>query len=391
MLLVCAGDPSGDAIAARAVEAWRRVHPGDAVEGFGGPALASAGLSTLRVPVLRWPFPSPTGIVEPLRAVPSLLACAGALLARASRRDTRAALLVDLPEFNLPLGRLLRALGVPVVQFVAPQTWAWRPGRNASLRDSCDVLAVILPFEEPYFRAAGIDARFVGHPLVERLGPLTPPLAPAADRALRLALLPGSRPERVRHVLPALLAGAAEVARRGRLSAVTVSRAPTVDRAVVDRLVASAGLSVAVTVEERPPLQWLCPPSDLSTFDFRLSTSSTPAAQVWVAAGTGSLEVAALGIPACVAYRTGRIGWAAARRLVHGRFAGLPNRLLEREALPERIQDGLMPGALAETFDDLRRPESFARAAAAALELRQLLGEAGFAERVARLLDEVAR
>jgi lipid-A-disaccharide synthase len=386
VLLVCAGDPSGDAIAARAVEAWRRVHPGEAVEGFGGPVLASTGLSTLRVPVLRWPFPSPTGIVEPLQAVPSLLACAGVLLARG--RAASAALLVDLPEFNLPVGRLLRALGVPVVQLVAPQTWAWRPGRNASLRDSCDALAVILPFEEPYFRAAGIDARFVGHPLIERLGPLTPPPVPAPDRALRLALLPGSRPERVRHVLPALLAGAAEVARHGGLAGVVISRAPTVDRALVERLVASAGLPVAVTVEERPPLEWLCPPSDLSTFDFRLST---PIAQVWVAAGTGSLEVAALGIPACVAYRTGRIGWAAARRLVHGSFAGLPNRLLEREALPERIQDGLTPGALAETFDDLRRPGSFARAAAAALELRKLLGEAGFAERVARLLDEVAR
>jgi lipid-A-disaccharide synthase len=388
VLLVCAGDPSGDSIAARAVEAWRRIHPGEAVEGFGGPALASTGLSTLRVPLLRWPFPSPTGIVEPLRAVPSLLACAGAMLARASRRDATAALLVDLPEFNLPLGRLLRRLGVPVVQAVAPQTWAWRPGRNTSLRDSCDVLAVILPFEEPYFRAVGIDARFVGHPLVERLGPLTPPPVPAAEQALRLALLPGSRPERVRHVLPALLAGAAEVARRGLLSAVTVSRAPTVERVLVDRCLRDARLPLPVDIEERPPLDWLCSPSTLSTVDCRLSTAFP---QVWVSAGTGSLEVAALGIPACVAFRTGWIGWAAARRLVHGRFAGLPNRLLEREALPERIQDGLTPSALAETFDELRRPESFARAAAAALELRKLLGEAGFAERVARVLDEVAR
>ena len=383
MLLVSAGDPSGDAIAALAVAAWRRAHPGQAVAGFGGPALASAGLSTLLVPVLRWPFPSPTGIVEPLRAVPSLLACAAALLARASRRDASAALLVDLPEYHLPLGRLLRRLGVPVVQAVAPQTWAWRPGRNASLRVSCDVLAVILPFEAPYFRAAGIQARFVGHPLVERLGPLALPSVPAADRDLRLALLPGSRPERVRHVLPALLAGAAEVARRGGLARVTISRAPTVDRTLVDRCLSDSPLPVPTDIEVRPPLDWL--PSTSSTF----STFST--SQVWVSAGTGSLEVAALGIPACIAFRTGRIGWMAARRLVHGRFAGLPNRLLEREALPERIQDGLTPGALADTFAELRRPESFARAAAAARELRALLGEPGFAERVARLLDEVAR
>jgi lipid-A-disaccharide synthase len=161
-LLVCAGDPSGDALAAAALREWLRRGPGRTATGLGGPALAAAGLRPLAIPLFRWPFPSPTGIVEPLGAVPALLAGAVALLARARRPDVRAALLVDLPDVTLPLGRLLRARGTRVIQAVAPQTWAWRPGRNRTLRASCAALAVVLPFEEPYFRRLGIDARFVG-------------------------------------------------------------------------------------------------------------------------------------------------------------------------------------------------------------------------------------
>jgi lipid-A-disaccharide synthase len=112
---------------------------------------------------------------------------------------------------------------------------------------------------------------------------------------------------------------------------------------------------------------------------------------VWVAAGTGSLEVAATGIPACVAYRTNAFGFAIARRLVRGRYAGLANRLLDREALPERLQDALTSAGLADTFERLRRVEAFVAARNAARELRELLGGPGFAARLAALVDEVAR
>jgi lipid-A-disaccharide synthase len=380
-LLVCAGDPSGDALAARAVEAWLRLRPDGRLVGLGGPALTAAGLRPLGGSPLVWPFPSPTGVVEPLRVVPALLANAAAFVARARRPDVAGALLVDLPDVNLPLGRLLRLAGVRVVQAVAPQTWAWRSGRNRLLRASCDALGVILPFEESYFRARGCPARFVGHPLVDHLGPLQPPPVPPPCRPLRLALLPGSRPERVRQVLPPLLAGAAELARRGALEHVVVSRAAAIAPALVERLVQRAGVPVPVRLESRPPLEWLVSGGP----------DGAPPQQVWVAAGTGSLEVAALGIPACVAWRTNRIGFAVARRLVHGRFAGLPNRLLEREALPERLQDELTAERLAGTFEALRRPAAFGRAAAAAGELRARLGGPGFAERLARLVDEVLR
>lgn len=379
-LLVCAGDPSGDALAARAAEAWLRLRPGGRLEGLGGPALAAAGLRPLRRAPLPWPFPSPTGILEPLRAVPALLANAAAFVARARRPDVAGALLVDLPDVNLPLGRLLRAARVRVVQAVAPQTWAWRAGRNRLLRASCDALAVILPFEEAYFRERGCPARFVGHPLVERLPPLRPPAAPPPSRPLRLAILPGSRPERVRHVLPPLLDGAAALARRGMLEQVVVSRAAAIDAARFARSVRRAGIAAPVRIETREPLEWL--PGD---------AGGPPAHQVWVAAGTASLEAAALGIPACVVWRTNRLGYEAARRLVRGAFAGLPNRLLEREALPERLQDRLTAEELVRVFDDLRRPEAFARAAEAAAELRATLGGSGFAGNLARLVEEVVR
>ncbi|MBI5486699.1 MAG: hypothetical protein HY905_05160 [Deltaproteobacteria bacterium] len=386
-LLACAGDPSGDQLAARAVQTWFAAHPDGVVEGFGGPALAAAGLRTLPTPLLPWPFPSPTGLLEPLRAVPALLACAHAFLRRAREARPHAALLVDLPDVNLPLGRRLRTLHVPVLQAVAPQTWAWRPGRISALRDSCDILAVILPFEEGYFRSFGIDARYVGHPLIERLGPLRAAVPPAPAEAISLALLPGSRPERVRHVLPALLAGAREAEKHGGLDSVVVSRAPAVDRSMVAAAIGAARIPVPVHLAEGPAVP---APSGGLTFT-GASPGIRPASQVWVAAGTASLEIAAAGIPACVAYRTGTLGFAIARRLVRGRWAGLANRLLGREVQPELLQDDLSPSRLAGMFEHLRVPEAFRSAADAASELRALLGGPGFSRNLAALVDEVGR
>ncbi|NMC69291.1 MAG: hypothetical protein GYA57_04375, partial [Myxococcales bacterium] len=171
------------------------------------------------------------------------------------------------------------------------------------------------------------------------------------------------------------------LARRGALAEVVVSRAPAIDAAELDRSVSRAGIAAPVRVETRPPLEWLAPDGG----------EAAATEQAWVAAGTASLEVAATGIPACVVWRTDRIGYAVARRLVRGRFAGLPNRLLGREALPERLQDALTAPDLVRVSEELRRPEAFARAAAAAAELRSRLGGPGFADRLARLIDEVVR
>lgn len=389
-LLVCAGDPSGDALAARALAAWRCRHPTARIVGLGGPALLAAGLEPLDLSPFRWPFPSPTGIVEPLAAVPALVRGIGAAAARARRGDVGAAVLVDLPDVNLRLGRRLRAAGIRVVQLVAPQTWAWRAGRERDLARSCEVLAVILPFEERRFRALGIDARYVGHPLLDRpvpsafasdpVGPvgagahagLPASERPSSGLPVRLAILPGSRPERVRHLLPPLVAAAAALARRGLLREVRVSRAEAIPVQFVAREVAGAGIGCPVEIDSRSPGDWLPAEAD----------------QAWVAAGTATLEAALAGVPALAAFRTGAVGAWAARRLVRGRFAALPNRLLGCEALPELIQEDLTVARIEAVFHRLATPAGRAAAVETAARLRSVLGGPGFAERTADLIDE---
>lgn len=376
-LLVCAGDPSADALAALAVAEWLRRDPRRRAEGLGGPALAAAGLRPLEPPPLfGWPYPSPTGIVAPLRALPALWAAGRAIESRARRGDVCGALLVDLPDVNLPLGRRLRRLGVPVVQLVAPQTWAWRPSRNAALRQSCDLLALILPFEEVYFRGIRVEVRYVGHPLGERTPPS--PIAAPSHGSIDLALLPGSRPERVDRILPPMLAGVRRLlgdARAAPPGRVVVSAARSLPVGSVERLLDRSGIGtrVAAAVERRPPIEWL-----------------HSVHQAWVCAGTGSLEVAWVGVPGCVVFRTDPATWIAARLTVRGGYAGMANRLLDRELMPERIQREFTPERLVEVARLLARPDAFDAARTGAEAIRRILGGPGFAARTADAIDAVA-
>ncbi|MCK7502665.1 MAG: glycosyltransferase family 39 protein [Desulfobacterales bacterium] len=297
------------------------------------------------------------------------------------------ALLVDLPDVNLPLGRLLRLAGVRVVQAVAPQTWAWRAGRNRLLRASCDMLAVILPFEEPYFRSRGCAVRFVGHPLVDRLAvpaaaadgaPAVPALAagaaagqPPGAGARRAAAAAGGRP-------PSLRGG-------GELERVVGLAGRRRDRRGAGRAAGAArrGSPCRCESSRAAPLAWLASGEP----------GEPPVRQAWVAAGTGSLEVAALGIPACVAWRTNRVGFARWR--AGWCAAGSPacrTGCWSVEALPERLQDELTADGLVEVFAELRRPSAPARAAASAGRAAVAAGRPRVrGAALARLVDEVVQ
>jgi lipid-A-disaccharide synthase len=277
---------------------------------------------------------------------------------------------VDYPGFNLRLARRARALGHTVAYYIAPQVWAWRRDRRPGIAKAVTRLLVVFPFEEALFREGGVDAVFVGHPLLDDDAP---PLSRDAVRErlhLRgerpvLALLPGSRAQEVSRILPPLAAGSAALVREG--VAVAVSRAPGLPRALY-----------APAVER-----------GMTLWDDAAGELVRGADAALVASGTATLETGLAGTPLAVVYRTGKVNWELARALIKIRTVGLVNIAAGGDRVPEILQDDLIPERVDATarrllFDADEREEQHRYLAT----LRDRLGGAGAVERAA---EEVAR
>ena len=328
-VLVVAGEPSGDRIAAGAARLLSA--RGVTCLGMGGEACAKAGVRL--VAEMR---PAAMGLTEVAGRWPDH-ARAWIRLARIARAaPLEAALLVDHTEFNWRLGRYLRGRGVPVLWCVAPQVWAWRPGRLHARSWPFDRLAVILPFEETLWRDAGADARYVGHPALDAPAQskdvLRASLGLSADRHA-VALLPGSRAHEVRRLAPAMLRAVGALEQTGRAVEARIGVAPWLDastRTWLRREAAMAGVATFDVDAELGAMEWL------AAFDASV-----------VASGTATIEAALAGAPPVIVYRVSRVTAAIGRRLVRVPSIGLPNVLLGHRAYPELLQDLVEPKAIA--------------------------------------------
>jgi lipid-A-disaccharide synthase len=261
--------------------------------------------------------------------------------------------------------------GVPVLYYITPQVWAWGAKRLTELARTVTKAAVILPFEEALLRKHGIDATFVGHPLLDRA--LTLPdrttarasLGVGADERL-LVLFPGSRSQEIARHLEPFVATARELQRRDPALKVIVSAAPH------------------VTI---PPDR--CPYPLVHSASFALLRAADAA---MCKSGTTTLEAAVALCPLVVAYRTSAITYAAARRLVRIPYIGLVNVVAGREVAQEFVQDALVPNRVADALEPLLDRDSPQRAAMISelATVRATLGEAGAAERVAAMAMSLA-
>jgi len=360
--LVVAGEASGDLHAAAAVRALKTRAPEAELFGMGGTHLRAAGVEIL----YEASEIAAMGATEVLAKLPRLAAVLRGLTRAAKERRPSVALLVDVPDFNLRLARRLRQLGIPVIYYVSPMVWAWREGRcRAMARDLREVLC-IYPFEEPFLRARGVNARYVGNPLLDDWIEPTP--APAADSGpLRLAVLPGSRPPEVAKLLAPMLE-AVKLLARTRPVEVTIPIAPTIDRAVVQAGLDRAGVVGHLTENTHAALRW----SQVAL----------------VKSGTATLEACLAERPMVVVYRMSAISAFIARRVLRVKHVSLVNLLAERELVPELLQDAATPEAMAQAVENVlaRRDELLS----GYREVRAKLGGPGAAGRVAETLLAVA-
>jgi lipid-A-disaccharide synthase len=327
-----AGEASGDTLGADLIHSLRRRAPDTQFFGVAGPKMQAAGCESWE------PAESLAvmGLFDVLRDLPRL----ARLLARIKRMFLTARpdvfIGIDAPDTNLRLARTLHAAGIPTVQYVSPQVWAWRQGRARKIRDSVDLVLCLLPFEKRFYDEHGIRAEFVGHPLADAIPQQID--REAARRALGLdqkssivALLPGSR--------------RGEVARLGADFAATARwlAAQRPDLKFIAPMASAATRQIFSEVLRRD-----APGLDVLMFDGQATTALSAANVVLVASGTASLEAALCKRPMVVVYRLGALtGWVLTRlNLVKSKFFAQPNLLADQRVVGEYFQDQIIPESI---------------------------------------------
>lgn len=363
-ILILAGEASGDLHGAILAERLRALRPDVPITGTGGARMRSAGVEMLEE------HEGVVGFIEVLKHIPSHYRLLTRLTARLATGRVGLVICIDYPGFNMRVAAAAAARSVPVLYYITPQVWAWRAGRLKKMAAVITKAAVILPFEESLLRSAGVDATFVGHPLLDRAQALPSRDAARAKLGLPtsgeiLALFPGSRAQEIRRHLTEFLAVADELKRRRPGLHVVLSVAPTIalrDDEVSVPLIRSASFDV------------------LRAADVALCKS-----------GTTTLEAAVAGTPCAIVYRTSAISYAIARRLVKIDHIGLLNIVAGRGVAPEFVQDAFRTQPVADALEPLFAPDSAARRGMleGLADVRARLGTPGASLRVAEMAAEM--
>jgi lipid-A-disaccharide synthase len=366
-ILFVAGEVSGDLHAAGVARALKARHAPFKLTAVGGDQLQEAGAELIaHIEGL-----AVMGFIEPIKRLPKYRALLNEITERIRSGNVALVVLIDHAAFNMRVAAVAAEAKVPVLYFITPQVWASRPGRMARLAQTVTKAAVILPFEEKLLRANGVDATFVGHPLLDRAESLPDRAAARARLGIGpnervLALFPGSRAQEIKRHLDPFVATAKELQRRVPGLRVVVSAAPHVD---ID------------------PAR--CPFEMVRLESFTLLRAADAAL---CKSGTTTLEAAVAGCPLAVAYRARRLDYAVGKWIVKIPYIGLVNIVAGRLVAPEFIQDALEPMAVADALApllDLESPERRAMVAAMS-EVRASLGTPGAATRVADIALDLA-
>ncbi|MBI3453940.1 MAG: lipid-A-disaccharide synthase [Rhodospirillales bacterium] len=374
LVFLVAGEPSGDVLGGKLMAALKRATGGKVrFTGVGGERMAAEGLASL--------FPlddiAVMGLTEVLPRLPRILRRIRRTARAVRRQRPDAVVTIDAPSFGLRVADKVRDTGVPLIQYVAPQLWAWRPGRAKRLAGRIDRLMALLPFEPAFFRRLGVDCTYVGHPVIDDAGGADGAAFrrhhDIATDAPLLAVMPGSRIGLVRRMLPVFAAG---VDLAGK-------RYPGL-RIVMPVVAGTEALVRAATAgwPNRPVL----------VRDATEKRAAFAAANAALAvSGTATMELAVAGLPTVVAYKVGRISEFLARRMIKVQYVAMPNLILDRPIVPELLQaDCKADRIAAEISRLLDDPAAAAAQREGFAEIRAQLGQDGPSpsDRAARVILE---
>jgi len=374
-VMIVTGEASGDMHGANLIKAMRESAPGLRVCGMGGPELLAQGLE----PLYDATKLSVVGLSEVFSHLGDIRGALRVLEERLRSEHPELLILIDLPDFNLMMAKRAKRLGIPVFYYISPQVWAWRSGRVRKIKRLVDRLAVILPFEEEFYRQRGMRVDFVGHPLVD-----TVKAGMSRDEFLEshdlkpdsrpvVGILPGSRSREFRTMLPIFLEAARLLERDlGPLRWLVPVAATLTDDLLAASGLRDCGLEIRAIRGNRYELMAACD-------------------AVMAASGTVTLELGILGVPMVVAYRVSPLSHFIGHRLIKVKYASLVNLVAGREVVPELLQNEATPAKIAQALKPLLADRQ--QRSAMQEELHRVvakLGEPGASKRAGAIALELA-
>ena len=330
-IALVAGEASGDILGAGLMRALKAQHPAVEFIGVGGPLMQAEGLTSY-FPMERL---SVMGLVEVLGRLRELLARRKLLIKTLIEEKPDVFIGIDAPDFTLNIELKLRQAGIKTVHYVSPSVWAWRQKRVLKIREGCDLMLTLLPFEARFYEEKGVPVRFVGHTLADTIPLQADRAAARAELGLPdgplVALMPGSRGGEV-----------------GRLASVFFDAA--------ERLQAlKPGIRFVLpcaSPQRRAQIETLLEGRNLplTLLDGQSHLALAACDAVLIASGTATLEALLYKRPMVVAYRLAPLTFWILKRMVKSPYISLPNLLAQRLLVPELLQDDATPEALAQTL-----------------------------------------
>ncbi|WP_282369326.1 lipid-A-disaccharide synthase [Pseudomonas sp. PS02290] len=330
-IALVAGEASGDILGSGLMRAIKARHPDAEFIGVGGPLMEAQGMTSY-FPMERL---SVMGLVEVLGRLKELLARRKLLIQALIDEKPDVFIGIDAPDFTLNIELKLRQAGIKTVHYVSPSVWAWRQKRVLKIREGCDLMLTLLPFEARFYEEKGVPVRFVGHPLADTIPLQADQLAARAELGLGegpvVALMPGSRGGEV-----------------GRLGALFFDAA--------ERLLAARPdirfVLPCASPQRREQIEQLLQERDLplTLLDGRSHVALAACNAVLIASGTATLEALLYKRPMVVAYRLAPLTYWILKRMVKSPYVSLPNLLAQRLLVPELLQDAATAEALAQTL-----------------------------------------
>lgn len=330
-LYFVAGEASGDLHGSNLIKELKKLRPDMEIRGWGGDRMTEAGATVVK----HYRELAFMGFVEVLLNIRTIWKNFRSCEADIMEWRPDAIVLIDYPGFNLRIAKWAKRRGIKVFYYISPQVWAWKEGRVEQIKKYTDKMLVILPFEKEFYDKHGLDVVFVGHPLLDELeGSSNEKKSIGKETGPTVALLPGSREQEVKTMLPIMLS----VVGRFTEYEFIVAAAPSLDDSVYNDIVGNKGVRVirGKTYEI------------LQNADAALVTS-----------GTATLEAGLLNVPQIVCYRGSRISFWIARQLVNVKFISLVNLIMDKEVVPELIQNDLTEARLAEELERTLKDQEY--------------------------------
>jgi lipid-A-disaccharide synthase len=369
-VMIIAGEASGDLHGANLIKALKKKAPALEYYGIGGHRLKDAGVSIL----INSDELSVVGITEVFAKLPKIYQATTTVKSFLRKIGPDLLILIDFPEFNLHLAATAKRLSIPVLFYISPQIWAWRSGRVKKIKRRVDHMAVILPFEEPFYQQHNIPVSFVGHPLMDELTDkdLLQTFQPysnlESDKKI-ISLFPGSRTKEVSIHLPIMIQSAILLCKKLPNLRFIISCAPSIKPTQLEQILSTYRQKdfFEIVNEDAPAI-------------FKKSRLAL------AKSGTVTLEAAIYATPCMIIYKVSPLSYHLGRYLIRVKYVGLANLISNREIFPELIQTKASPKLIAEKAEHmLTETHGFENLQAELLEIRKKLGKPGASDRVAEL------